>query len=115
MVFVNHTMYTSYVLKHFCTGATVVFDGYDSTTSTKAAEQKRRPQRCSSCNIIFDENMPTTTTQAAFLTNSNNKSRFVLMLCEKMLMAEIHVKQAQADADTLIFSTALTLLHPGPV
>ena len=53
--------------------------------------------------------MPTTTTQAAFLANSNYKKRLIQMLCEKILLSGIHVKQADADADTLIISTALTI------
>jgi len=46
--------------------------------------------------------MPTTTTQAAFLANSNNKKRLIQTLREEMLVAGIHVKQAEADVDTLI-------------
>ena len=53
--------------------------------------------------------MPTTTTQAAFLANSNNKKRLIQTLSEKMLMSGILVKQAEADADTLIVSTALAV------
>jgi len=87
----------------------VVFDGYGSATSTKVAEQRRRAQRCTSSDNIFDENMPTTTTQAAFLAKSKNKMRLIQALREKMLMTGIRVKQADADADTLIVSTALVL------
>ncbi|CAM1319513.1 Uncharacterised protein r2_g2787 [Pycnogonum litorale] len=53
--------------------------------------------------------MPTTTTQAAFLANSNNKMRLIQIRRDKMLMAGIRVKQAEADADTLIVSTALAV------
>ena len=53
--------------------------------------------------------MPTTTTQAAFLANGNNKTRLIQTLSEKMRMAGIRVKQAEADADTLIVSTALAV------
>ena len=48
------------------------------------------------------------TTQAAFISNGNNKKRLIERLTEKMLLAGIRVKQAQADADTLIVSTALS-------
>ena len=97
--------YISYTLKHY--GATVVFDGYSSTTSTKVAEQTQRAQKCMSSDIIFNDNMPNTTTQAAFWANCNNKKRLIQTLCEIMLMAGIHVKQAEADADRLIVSTTL--------
>ncbi|KAG1698814.1 hypothetical protein GQR58_005644 [Nymphon striatum] len=46
--------------------AIVVFDGYECTTSTKSAEQKRRATKSSSRDIMFDESMQTVTTQSAF-------------------------------------------------
>jgi len=100
--------YVSYVLKHYGPGTTVVFDGY-STISPKTAEQQRRAQRVTSSDIVFDENMATTTSQAAFLSNSHNKERFIDVVHQKMLTAGIVVKQADADADSLIVSTALAL------
>jgi len=101
--------YISYIVKHYGAKSTVVFDGYGNATSTKVAEQRRRAQRCTYSDIIFDENMPTTTTQAAFLAHSKNKMRLIQALREKMLMTGIRVKQAEADADTLIESTALAV------
>ena len=77
-------------------------DGYGSTNSTKMAEQRRRAQKRTSSDIIFDDNMPTITIQAAFLANSNNRKRLIQTLREEMLVVGIHVKQAEADADTLI-------------
>ena len=53
--------------------------------------------------------MPTTTTQSAFLANSNNKKRLIHTLCEMMHSPGICVKQADANADTLIVSTALSI------
>src|SRR6218665_272416 len=73
--------YLSLLLKSFTKQtklqSTVGFDGYGSTTSTKVAEQRRRAQKCTSVDIIFHDDMPTTTTQAAFLTNGNNKKRLI--------------------------------------
>ena len=68
--------YVSYVLKHYGPGTTVVFDGY-STISPKTAEQQRRAQRVTSSDIMFDENVATTTSQAAFVSNSHNKERLI--------------------------------------
>ena len=67
--------YISHVQDHYGAQLAVVFDGYCYTTSTKQAEQRRRAQTYTSNDIIFEDNMPTTTTQAAFLANSNNKTR----------------------------------------
>ena len=48
-------------------------------------------------------------TKTAFLENSNNKNRFIQMLCEEMRAVSIKVKQSDADADRLIDSTAQSL------
>ena len=98
--------YISYILKHYGNSTTVVFDGYGNQPSTKANEQQRRAQKNTYRDIMFEESMPTT--QAAFISNGNNKKRLIERLTEKMLLAGIRVKQAQADADTLIVSTALS-------
>ena len=62
--------YTSHILNHFGVQTTAVFD---LNTSTKQAEQRRRAERCASSDIMFDENMPTTTSQA----NSKKKQRLI--------------------------------------
>ncbi|KAG1658676.1 Cytoplasmic tRNA 2-thiolation protein 1 [Nymphon striatum] len=51
--------------------AIVVFGGYECTTSTKSAEQKRRATKSSSRDIMFDESMQTVTTQSAFLIETD--------------------------------------------
>ena len=58
---------------------------------------------------------PTATSQAAFLSNSHNKNRLIEAVREKMLMFGIRVKQAEADADTLIISTALHVAESAEV
>ena len=93
--------YITYILKHYGAGTVTVFDGY-SMISTQAAEQLRRAKKSTSSDILFHQNMPTTTTQAAFLANSHNKDLL-------RSQAGVQVKQAQADADALIVSTALLL------
>ena len=103
--------YVSYTLKHYGAGNTVVFDGYN-TSSTKAVEQQRWAKKDTSCNILFDQNMQTTTSQAAFLAN-HNKERLIQMLSDIMHHSGILVKQAKADADACIISTALSLAESG--
>ena len=51
--------YMSYTLKHYGAGSTVVLGGYGSTNSTKVAEQRRRAQKHTSSDSIFDDIMPT--------------------------------------------------------
>ena len=100
--------YITYTQNHFGGGSTIVFDGYASKNSTKECEHRRRAMKKTSSDIMFDLNMPTTTSQASFLANSNNKKRIINFLHEEMLLAGFHVRQAEADADSLIISTALT-------
>ena len=96
--------YISYILKHH--GANQLWCSIDMEV---LLQQRRPAQECTYSDSIFDENMPTTTTQAAFLANSKNKMRLIQALREKMLMTGIRVKQAEADANTLIVSTALAV------
>ena len=100
--------YVSYTERHYGNEAIVVFDGYECTTSTKSAEQKRRATKSSSRDIMFDESMQTVTTQSAFLSNDGNKTRLISMLVQKFNDKFIKTRQAAADADRLIVETALS-------
>ena len=106
--------YVSYTLKHFGFGTLVVFDGYLCKHSTKEAEQNRRASRAVSRDILFDENMETMTTQAAFLANGLNKMRLITMLSNKLALCGIQVQQADADADRLIVSSSLSVAKESP-
>lgn len=99
--------YRQYVLKHYSASATVLFDGYDETASTKGAEQKRRASRKYSNNIAFDSNTFVSISQADFLSNSHNKTRLITLLTRSLREVGVTVHQAKGDADTLIVSTAL--------
>ena len=105
--------YTSHVLNHYKTGATVVFDGYDGPVSTKSAEQNRRAKRSTSADIVIALNLPTTTSQSEFLGNRNNKTRLIQILSDMLITSGILVKQAAADADSLIVLTALQMAEAG--
>ena len=104
--------YIVYILKHYGTGTTTVFDGY-RTVSTKTAEQLCRAKKSISSDMIFDKNMQATTTQAAFLANNYNKEHLLEMLSGLLNQASIQVKQKLADADALIVSAALSLAGSG--
>ena len=53
--------------------------------------------------------MKTTITQTAFLATSKNKTRLIDELTSELQRVGVLVKQAPADTDHLIVSTALTL------
>ena len=60
---------------------TVVFDGYDATSSsTKTHEQQRRAKGSASKSYLFDENMKLQVKKNAFLSNYDNKNRLITML-----------------------------------
>ena len=108
-------MYLRNVIKHYQSNATVVFDGYDGPPSTKFVEQNRRASKALSAVSSLMASMHTTTTQAGFLGNGNNKSRFVLAISSGLLDAGIHIALATADADTMIVSTALDIAFNGEI
>ena len=97
-------------MQHYGGQSVVVFDGYVSSASTKAAEQQRRTTQSISADILFECDMNTTTTQKAFLANNKNKARLIDKLTTELQRAGVLVKQGPADADHLIVSTALTLV-----
>ena len=86
-----------------------MFDGCDSSASTKPADQQRRATQSISADILFECDMKTTITQKAFLANSKNKARLIDKLRTELQHAGVIVKQDTADADQLIVSTAMTL------
>src|SRR6218665_556607 len=101
--------YVSYIRHHFGLNTVVVFDGDESSNSTKAPEQQRRASKGVSRDLLFDEQMKTVSTQASFLANVANKSRLIAMIITKFQQHGISTRQADADADSLIASTGLTL------
>ena len=101
--------YVTYTVQHYGGQSNVVFDGYGSTSSTKAAEQQRRATQSISADIMFECDMKTTTTQKTVLANSKNEARLIDKLTTDLRRAGVLVKQDPVDADHLIVSTALTL------
>lgn len=102
-------VYVSYVLRHYGTCCTVVFDGYDERNNTKAEEHRRRAAKSVSVDIMFDEAMEATIPQEKFLGNPRNKTRFIEGLTIRFRRAGICVKQAVSDADVLIVNSAIEL------
>ncbi len=57
----------AYIIKHYYASATVVFDGYDGLPSTESEEQNRRAKNRTSVYIVVRPDLPTVTSQCAFL------------------------------------------------
>ena len=96
-------------MQHYGGHSVVVFDGYGSSASTKAADQQRRATQIISTDILFECDMKTTVTQKAVLANSKNKARLIDTLRTELQRAGVLVMQDPADADLHIVSTELTL------
>ena len=99
--------YVQYVIRHYGQDAKVRLNGYEQQLFTKVVEQARRASKKMSASILINGAMPTTASQADFLSNVKNKGRLIKMLIDHLRAAEVDVQQAPADADTLIVSTTL--------
>lgn len=100
--------YVSYVERHYPNRLViVVFDGYGAQLSTKVVEQSRRASKVTSAAIAVSPQINTSTTQAEFLGNGANKTSLIKLVSTKLRAVGIITRQAEADADNLIVSTAL--------
>lgn len=106
------TNYVQYVERHYGLNAVIVFDGYPANAAnknTKSAERLRRSTKQTSADVLFDESMIATFTQASFLANETNKSRLISMLKKRFEASNFTVQQAAEDADTMIVRTAINM------
>lgn len=87
--------------------ATVVFDGYDGSPSTKDCTHMRRTGGCIGSEVYFDETMKLQTKKDEFLANSRNKQRLINLLANTLRSAGCTVHHAKGDADLLIVTKAI--------
>lgn len=105
--------YVMYVQQNYGTNVSIVFDGYTSDLTiagTKSAERIRRKRKQQCPDFAFDVTTVPTISQEQFLSNENNKEKFVNMLRIFFARSAIEVEQAIEDADVLIVNTALEKL-----
>lgn len=100
------SQYVHYVKSRYA-DATVVFDGYSEGASTKDCTHARRTSRCMGASVNFTSNMPLQMKKEDFLSNKENKQRFVNMLGDCLEDDGIKVRHASGDADVLIVLTAI--------
>ena len=90
---------------------TVVFDSYNVLT-TKDPEQKRRRLLKPQCpDMVVDIQMPVPSNKAEFLSNKNNKQKFLDVLTTYLHESGIHVVLAgdESDADVVIVKRAVQM------
>lgn len=100
------TMYTEYVTNRYGK-ATVVFDGYRDSPSTKDCTHARRSGSCIGAAVHFDDTMALQTKKEEFLSNQQNKQRFITMLGYRLETAGCDVHHAKGDADLLVVEVAV--------
>ena len=98
--------YVKYVRANY-NEAIIVFDGYENEPSTKGMTQMRRSGLATVPKVVFEEKNAVSLKRDVFLTNKENKQALVNHLCTHLTNAGYQVKQATADADTLIAKTAI--------
>ena len=86
---------------------TVVFDGYASGPCTKDVAHFRRSRGNTGENVKFSSNTPFKMKKEVFLSNTQNKQKFICLLGEFLAENGLTVKYADADADLLIVTTAV--------
>ena len=100
------SLYCAYVTRKY-SKATVVFDGYGDSMSTKQMTQNRRSSGKVGPTVTFTEEMKITQKKDVFLSNKDNKERFIAMLSESLRQHNCETRHANGDADLLIAKTAI--------
>lgn len=97
--------YTQYVVKKYG-NAVVVFDGY-LCNNTKDMTHQRRSKGRIGATVTFTADMTLTMKKDEFLTNRENKQKFIFMLSAVLQKANCETYHASGDADLLIVQKAV--------
>ena len=97
-------MYAEFVARKY-KNATIVFGGYRTQQTTKAATHIRR--HGTSVQVNFTGDMILQDTREKFLANPSNKQRFINLLSETLMKLEFQIHHVKDDADCLIVKTTL--------
>jgi hypothetical protein len=112
------TSYVKYVKKHHLfenCNSVVVFDSYPAVPTTKDSTHLRRGES-KSTNITIAPNILLDIPKSQFLSNPQNKQRFIDFLIPYLTKVRgISCTQADNDADTLIVTTAIHQLKTSNV
>ena len=98
--------YVRYITQRY-RNPVVVFDGYVSGPSTKDVTHLRRTKGKSSAEVQFTPDMTLQTRKDLFLSNPQNKQRFIDFLSDELQRNSCVAVCAQSDADCMIVAEAL--------
>ena len=96
-----------YVIKRYGEGTIVVFYRYDDKPSTKDTTHVRRTKGKQGIAVHFTGEMRLNMKKTDFLTNLDNKQRFLEMLVIKMNVAKLQAIQLSGDGNVLIVQIAI--------
>ena len=97
-----------YVLKQYGERTTIVLDGYYGKPFTKDTTHVRRTKSKKGISVHFTGEIKLNMKTNEFLTNLENKQRFMEMLVIKMNEAKLIAIQSSGDADVLIVQTVVS-------
>ena len=99
--------YNAYVIRKYGR-AIVVLDGHSDKPSTKDCAHMRRSGSTICVTVHPTSSMALQTKKEEFLSNKQNKQRFIALLFQRLGQAGCEIHQARGDAKVLIVQTALT-------
>ena len=102
-------LYVNYVKTHFGTNTIVIFDGYQSGPTTKDEAHQCRAGCEMGVEIDISLDMLCKMKKKQFLSNVNNKQKFLYLLGPILVQNGINVTHAQGDADYDIVMSACRL------
>ena len=98
--------YIKYVMNRYA-DPIIVFDGYNSTPSTKDHAHRRRSKGIVGSQVRFGEMTPFRSKKDIFLSNEENKENFIRLLSREFNKRGIRTLHSSHDADVLIVKTAI--------
>ena len=99
--------YTNYVNRKYGKPV-VVFDGYQGST-IKDMTHKRRSKSKHGMTVTFEKSMNLAVTKEVFLSNKENKQRFIIMLGEELSKSGCTVFHATGDVNCLLVKKAIAV------
>ncbi len=105
--------YSRYVECHYGQSA-VVFDGYPNGPSTKDTTQNRRAGMHVGATVQVSGSMIFDSRNEDFLSNKENKQRFITLLSDHLKSHGCHTEHASTDADLQIVQTAIVAANRTP-
>lgn len=105
------SLYVQYIKRRY-PRATIVFDGYESGPTTKDCTHTRRHE-CGP-EVLFESSMVLTLKKDVFLSNKENKQKFIKLLADTLERNGYSTLHAANDADVLIVKTAVAKAEAVP-